>query len=106
MPTGPATAALRLYVYYRVGSPALGVTVQAVRLVQAALLAAHPGLQAELLRRPALDPAEVTVMEVYAGSVTPALLAAIEQAAAALPQPRHNELFEVLDQAGPPTTGL
>ncbi len=106
MPTGPAPAALRLYVYYRVAGPALGATVQAVGLVQAALLAAHPGLQAELLRRPAPDPDEVTLMEVYAGSVTPALLTAIEQAAAALPQPRHNELFEVLDQAGPPATGV
>lgn len=106
MPTGPAPAALRLYVYYRVASPALGATVQAVGLVQAALLAAHPGLQAELLRRPALDPGEVTLMEVYAGSVTPALLSAIERAAAALPQPRHNELFEVLDQACPPATGV
>ena len=106
MPTGPAPAALRLYVYYRVASPALGAAMQAVGQVQAALLAAHPGLRAELLRRPALDLGEVTLMEVYAGSVTPALLAAIEQAAAALPQPRHNELFEVLDQGGPPTAGV
>lgn len=106
MPTGPALGALRLYVYYRVAGPALGATVHAVGRVQAALLAAHPGLRAELLRRPELDQGEVTLMEVYTGSVTPALLAAIEQAAAALPQPRHNELFEVLGQAGPPTTGV
>ena len=106
MPTGPAPAALRLYVYYRVAGAALGATVQAVGLVQAALLAAHPGLRAELLRRPALDPGEVTLMEVYAGSVTPALLAAIEQAAAALPQPRHNELFEALGQADPPSAAV
>ena len=39
---------------------------------------------------------EVTLMEVYAGGLTPALLAAIDRAAVALPQPRHNELFGVL----------
>ena len=106
MPTGPGPAALRLYVYYRVADLALGATVHAVGQVQAALMAAHPGLRAELLRRPELDQGEVTLMEVYAGGVTPALLAAIAQAAAALPQPRHNELFEALGQAGPPASGV
>ncbi len=99
-----AAAARRLYVYYRVEPPALAATVHSVRVMQAGLTAAHPGLRAELLRRPDLDKGEVTLMEVYAGSVTPALLAALAQAAVALPQPRHNELFETLAQAGPPLT--
>lgn len=102
MSAEPTTATRRLYVYYRVAGPALAATVHAVRMLQASLTAAHSGLRAELLRRPELDEGEVTLMEVYAGGVTPALLAAIAQAASALPQPRHNELFEALAEAGPP----
>ena len=96
MPAEAASAARRLYVYYRVAGSALAATVHAVRAMQAGLAPAHPGLQAELLRRPETDRGEVTLMEVYAGGLTPALLAAIDRAAVALPQPRHNELFGVL----------
>ena len=105
MATKAGPAARRLYVYYRVAGQSLAATACAVREMQASLTAAHPGLQAELLRRPEGDKGEVTLMEVYAGGMTAALLAAIDQAAAALPQPRHNELFETLDRAGaPPVT--
>ena len=89
----------RLYVFYRVPEAALAATVAAVRQVQATLVAAHPGLQADLLRRPELRDGAVTLMETYvmetcAGGVTPALLATIEHAASPLPQPRHSEWFE------------
>ena len=86
----------RLYVYYRVPEPALAATVAAVRTVQADLIAAHPGLHAELLRRPELRDGEVTLMETYAGvtGISPALEAAIAQAASTLPQPRHTERFD------------
>ncbi len=87
----------RLYVYYRVAEAQLPATVVAVRQVQAALAAAHPGLQAELLRRPELRDGEVTLMETYAGPLTPAVEAAITQATSALPQPRHSERFDTLD---------
>ena len=86
----------RLYVYYRVPEPALAATVAAVRTMQADLTADHPGLNAELLRRPELRDGEVTLMETYAGvaGLSPALEAAIAQAASALPQPRHTERFD------------
>jgi len=93
----------RLYVYYRVSEAALAATVAAVRQVQATLVAAHPGLHAELLRRPELRGGDVTLMETYGGGVTPALQAAIDRAASALPQPRHSELFEQLDVAPSPS---
>lgn len=88
----------RLYVYYRVPEPALAATVAAVRAVQAALTEAHPGLRAELLRRPGLRDGEVTLMETYAATagISPALQAAITQASGTLPQPRHNESFDPL----------
>lgn len=88
----------RLYVYYRVPEPALAATVTAVRAMQATLAAAHPGLQAELLRRPELRDGEVTLMETYAAAagISPALQAAIDAAARALPQPRHTESFDPL----------
>ena len=89
--------ARRLYVYYRVPQSQLAATVAAVRQVQTALLVAHPGLQAELLRRPELRDGEVTLMEIYAGPLTDAVLAAITQATSALPQPRHSEHFDTLD---------
>ena len=101
---GPLALAPRLYVYYRGAEAALPTTVAAVRQVQAALIAAHPGLQAELLRRPGLTEGAVTVMETYAGPLTPALESAIHNAIAeatcsgnnALPQPRHVERFQLL----------
>ena len=89
--------ARRLYVYYRVPQAQLAATVAAVRRVQTALAGAHPGLQAELLRRPELRDGEVTLMETYAGALTGAVLAAITQATSALPQPRHSEHFDTLD---------
>ena len=89
----------RLYVYYRVPQAQLPATVAAVRQVQAALVAAHPGLRAELLRRPELRDGEVTLMETYAGSVSPAVEAAIAEATSGLPQPRHSERFIPLDPA-------
>ena len=86
----------RLYVYYRVPEPALAATVAAVQAMQVALVEAHPGLRAELLRRPELRDGEVTLMETYAGvtGLSPALEAAIAQAASDLPQPRHTERFD------------
>ena len=87
----------RLYVYYRVPQAQLAATVAAVRQVQPALAGAHPGLQAELLRRPELRDGEVTLMETYAGPLTNVVLAAITQATSALPQPRHSEHFDTLE---------
>ena len=86
----------RLFVYYRVPEPALTSTVAAVRMMQAALAAAHPGLRTDLLRRPELRDGEVTLMETYtaAAGISPALEAAITRAASALPQPRHTESFQ------------
>jgi hypothetical protein len=83
----------RLYVYYRVPEAALADTLAAVRRMQAALAAGHPGLRTELLRRPELRDGEVTLMETYAGALSPALEAALTAAAGALPQPRHIERF-------------
>lgn len=83
----------RLYVYYRVPEADLVATLKAVRAMQAQLVADHVALRTEVLRRPDLRDGEVTLMETYAGGVTPALLASINEAAAALPQPRHNEFF-------------
>ena len=84
----------RLYVYYRVPEAALADTLATVRVMQHALRAAHPGLQTELMRRSDVRNAEVTLMETYAGAMTPALEAALADAARALPQPRHLERFE------------
>ena len=89
--------ARRLYVYYRVPEADLPATLAAVRQVQAALQAAHPGLLADLLRRPELRDGEVTLMETYAGPLTPALAQAITEATSALPQPRHSEWFHTLE---------
>lgn len=86
----------RLYVYYRVPDAALVATVAAVRAVQAKLMQQHPGLQAELLRRPELRDGEVTLMETYAGDLTDAARDAIDRATSTLPQPRHTEVFEPL----------
>ncbi len=89
--------ALRLYVYYKVPAAALAATVAAVHRVQAALRTAHPGLQAELLRRPEVPGGQVTLMETYAGALSPQVEAAIAEATSALPQPRHSERFVLLD---------
>lgn len=86
----------RLYIYYRVPESALAATLDAVRAVQADLLAAHAGLATELLRRPEAGNGEVTLMEAYGGGLDEARLAAIAAATSALPQPRHHELFDIL----------
>jgi hypothetical protein len=86
----------RLYVYYAVAEAELARTVQAVRAVQADLMASHPGLRADVLRRPELRGGQVTLMESYASGVTPALQAALDLAARDLPQPRHSEVFDPL----------
>ena len=86
----------RLYVYYRVPPAQLAATVAAVRAMQARLVGRFPGLQADLLRRPGLRDGAVTLMETYAGAVSPALDAALAAAAADLPQPRHVEQFDPL----------
>lgn len=91
--------AVRLYVYYKLPEAALAATVDAVHRVQDALRAAHPGLQAELLRRPDLQAGQVTLMETYAGALSPAVEAAIAEATSALPQPRHSERFIPLEPA-------
>ncbi|MBL8353158.1 MAG: DUF4936 family protein [Burkholderiaceae bacterium] len=93
--------ARRLYVYYRVAEADLGRTVVAVRSMQQALVAANPGLQAGLLRRPELRDGQLTLMETYAGAVAPALAGLLADAAAALPQPRHAEWFDTLDEPEP-----
>ena len=85
----------RLYVYYRVPQAALAATLLAVRAMQAALVAAHPGLRAELMRRPEAREGDITLMEAYAGTVSPALDAALAACSRALPQPRHNEYFDL-----------
>ena len=89
--------ARRLYVYYRVPLAQLAATVAAVRQVQTSLVAAHPGLQAELLRRPELRDGDVTLMETYAGPLDEPVFAAITQATSTLPQPRHSEHFDTLE---------
>lgn len=83
-----------LCVYYRVPAAGLDATVAAVRAMQAALAAAHPGLRCALLRRPGLRDGEVTLMETYAGPLAPHFEAALDHAARALPRPRHVERFE------------
>ena len=86
----------RLYVYYRIDEAALAATVAAVHVLQAQLQAAHPGLRVGLQRRPGAHQGQITLMETYAGAVTPALLQALDAAASGLPQPRQNEVFDAL----------
>ena len=94
----------RLYVYYRVDQADF-VAVRAAALdVQATLRRDHPGLQAELLRRPDLRDGQATLMETYAQAdgVDAALAQVIEAAAAKslarwLQGPRHCERFEPLE---------
>ena len=91
--------ARRLYVYYPVVAEALPAVLAEVRALQAGLMAAHPGLSAELLRRPDLSGTEITLMETYAGADLQAwslALAAAVAARPALPAPRHAEIFDEL----------
>jgi hypothetical protein len=99
-PASPAPAGRALFVYYRVEADRLAATVDAVRAMQQRLRRDHPGLRAELWRRPPVEGQPVTLMETYAahGGVDDALAAAIEAAARALPPgrlgERHVEVFE------------
>lgn len=62
----PPSGTRRLYVYYRVPLVHLHDLLARVRQTQARLSADHPGLQADLLRRPELRDGDVTLMETYA----------------------------------------
>lgn len=102
VPPAPA-AAQRLYIYYRLAEVDLPAALAAAQALRCALLAAHPGLTAELLRRPGLQHGQVTLMETYAHvlGVDGALAGLIEQHAAAalaawLQGPRHMERFDLL----------
>ena len=93
------TMASRLFVYYRVREAALPSVLVEVQALQADLMAAHPGLNAELLRRPELRDGELTLMEAYAGGDVTAWTMALASAVAArpaLPVPRHAEAFDNL----------
>ena len=95
-----SAAAARLFVYYRVPAADLRPVIEAARALQATLRARHPGLEADLLRRPELRDGDATLMETYAaaGGIDDALAAEIERLAAdaGLPRPRHVEVFEPL----------
>lgn len=97
VPPAPAGGGRRLYVYFKVDPEHLQDTLAQVRRHQARLLAACPGLQIELLRRPAGGERQVTLMEVYAectpGAMPETFGSMVEAAAADLPQPRHLEWF-------------
>ncbi len=90
-----------LFIYYRVTPGHAALAEAAVRRMQAALRASHPGLQARLLRRAETQDGRQTWMEIYACSdahgITPALQAAIADAAQPLCDwfdgPRHIEAF-------------
>ena len=105
--SGAASAAQRLYIYYRVAEADWPAALAAAQALRTALLAAHPGLIAELLRRPGQQGGHITLMETYArpNGVDNALAGLIEQRAAAalapwLQGPRHVEHFEALASSG------
>jgi len=90
----------RLYVYYRIDPNDLAALQAAVLYLQLGLRRAHPGLQAELLRRPDLRDGQMTMMETYAlaQGVNAGLAQTIESAATEslsqwLKGPRHSERF-------------
>ncbi len=88
---------MRLYVYYTVPEGELADVTRAVKLMQAQLARARPGLLCELLRRPEPRPAGVTLMETYAApDLQTDFVGILHAAAAHLPQPRHVEIFEPL----------
>lgn len=91
-------SARRHYVYYRVDAADAVLAVEAARAMQAVLRASHPGLAAELLRRPEASEGQATLMEVY-GLAPGTDAGAVEIAAAAATErwrrgPRHLEIFE------------
>lgn len=79
-----------LFIYYRVTESHEAALRQAACDMQAALRAAHPGLEARLLRRPKAQDHQHTWMEAYAmphcsdAAAFDSLAAAIETAAQAL----------------------
>ena len=95
--------ALQRYVYYAVAEADLAEVAAAVVAMQRRLVVAHPGLEAERLRRPGAADGRVTLMEIYraSGGVSEALGRAIEAEAALtlagrLAGSRHLEDFEPL----------
>ncbi|MCW7540620.1 DUF4936 family protein [Aquabacterium sp. A7-Y] len=89
----------RLFIYYRIASADAALALRAAGAMQDALRARHPGLQAELWRRPQEKDGVQTWMEIYmqAEGVGPVLEAEIAAAAEALSPwlqgPRHTEVF-------------
>ena len=108
---GRAAGGRELFVYYRVAAASAHGARAAVEALQAALRAAHPGLEARLLRRRDDGPAGgvETWMETYARPGSPegvdtALQRAIEDRAAAVlaawvDGARHVEAFEAAGRA-------
>jgi len=60
------TGRRRLFVYYRVGAAQAGAAIAAATRTQARLCERHAGLRAELMRRPEVSDALITLMETYA----------------------------------------
>jgi hypothetical protein len=100
-----------LFIWYRVPAVRAKTTRLAVLVMQRALMAAWPGLEARLLVRDQAEPQ--TWMETYArraaspassAGIDGALEAAIESAArhlgAAIDGDRHAELFDVVGPSG------
>lgn len=89
----------RLFIYYRIASADAAAAQPVARAMQDALCARHPGLQAELWRRPQEKDGMQTWMEIYmhAEGVGPVLEGEIASAAqvlaAWLQGPRHCEVF-------------
>ena len=90
-----------LYVYYKVPQAAHAALALDVARFQGVLRQAWPGLVCELLQRPDASDGIETWMETYRhpSAALSALTASIEQAAAqaALPAPRHAEVFVPLE---------
>lgn len=102
-PEPAPAAAQRLYIYYRIAEADLAAVLGAVHDLQQTLQAVHPGLRAELLRRPGLRDGQITLLEIYAHARAmhqPLALCIERRAAAALAPwlqgPRHVERFEWL----------
>lgn len=99
-PDTPAAPGGRgLFIYYRVAQNDTAAALQAAQAVQCELRARHPGLKAELWRRPETKDGMHTWMEIYthADGIDAALEQRIEAAAEAVSPwiqgPRHVEVF-------------
>ena len=95
--------AIQRFVYYAVAEADLAEVVAAVVAMQRRLVIAHPGLEADRLRRPGATDGRVTLMEIYCSpeGVSDPLGRAIEAEAAltlagSLAGSRHLEDFEPL----------